>query len=435
MQDGEGLPQCAHFRDAEDALGKRNGLVERESQAQEAMQKSEIVRRICDVVSAECSKAFGSRIVSLILTGSAARGEVTAVSRGTQWKLLSDAEFLAVVQANDKSDSKTAALVREESAKELRSEDIEVSIDIAVVTHSYFRSLPPYIFSYELRSYGKVVSGDVSLLGLIPSFTAADISKEDAWRLLCNRMIEQFAFLDDMESATLELTPALEYATVKLYLDMATSYLVFAGQYAPTYRERADRLLMLASHANEDGPFPLAKFASRIAECTAWKLSGDDEDSLGGMEFWREAISYMRRLWRWEMIQLTHASGELTIASLSKRLGEQLTAKQRLRGWMSLVKRDGWMKSCVKWPRWMRLASRSTPRYLVYQVAAEIAFRLPCLVKHNGEPPRLDVNWNELQALLPARAPRSIARNSAVWRNVVSSALWNYSRFLRNTRA
>ncbi|MGB6482029.1 MAG: hypothetical protein WBE86_00925 [Candidatus Acidiferrales bacterium] len=404
------------------------------------MQRSEVVQKICDVVAAECNRAFGDRVVALILTGSAARVEATILNAADGWKLSSDAEFLLVVQRTAESgDTKATNSVKQESAKKLRSQGIEVSLDLAVVLPSYLQALPPHIFSYELRSCGKVIAGDPSVLDLIPKFAAQKISREDAWRLLCNRMIEQLEFVDDLENSTVQLTSRLSYASVKLYLDMATSYLVFAGHYAPTYRERADRLSTLASQPNEESPFPLTKFAARVAECTSWKLSGDEESCDRGVEFWHEAISYMRRLWRWEMIQLTHASGELTIASLTNQLAEQQTSKQRFRGWMSVVKRYGWVKSCAQWPRWVRLSSRSTPRYLVYQVAAEIAFRLPCLIKHNGQPPRLDVNWRQLRGLLPARlserAPHSNSQGKAAWRKLVDDVLWNYSEFLRSTRA
>ena len=434
MQDGADLERSSGRRDA--ASEEANCGIVHDDQDEDMMRRSEVVQKICDIVAGECSAAFGDRVVSLIVTGSAARGEATIVNAGKGWKLSSDAEFLMVVQRDGGgADARAADLVKQESAKQLRSQGIEVSLDLAVVRSSYLQALPPHIFSYELRSCGKVISGDPGVLDLIPKFAVQEISREDAWRLLCNRMIEQLAFVDDLETSTVQLTPRLNYATVKLYLDMATSYLVFAGHYAPTYRERADRLSALASQPNEQAPFPLTKFATRVAECTSWKLSGDEESCDRGVEFWHEAISYMRRLWRWEMIQLTHASSELTIASLTNRLAERQTTKQRLRGWMSVAKRNGWVKSCTQWPRWGKLASRSTPRYLVYQVAAEIAFRLPCLIKHNGEPPRLDVNWRELQSLLPVRVPQSNSPSNAVWRKLVDDVLWNYSAFLRSTRA
>lgn len=399
------------------------------------LRRDEVVPRICEIVAEKCGAAFGNRMTSLILTGSAARNEVTILKDAARWKIAGDAEFMALVRQEAKTDGRAAASVSGESSRELSKHGIDASVDVAVVTAPYFQSLPPHIFSYELRTCGKIIAGDSNALSLIPEFSAAHISREDAWRLVCNRMIEQLQFVDDLETSTSELTPRLEYATVKLYLDMATSYLVFAGQYAPTYRERAERLAALVKDPNRSAPFPLSKFAARVAECTSWKLSGEEAFGETRSDFWPEAISYMRRLWRWEMIQLTDASGELTVSGLAHRLAKQQKADLRVRAWMSAAKRNGWLKSTLQLPGWMRLARRSTPRYSVYQVAAEIAFRLPCLLKHNGQPPRLDVNWRALRGLLPVRAPQPHSSSRPAWRQVTDDVLWNYSRLLRSTRA
>lgn len=233
----------------------------------------------------------------------------------------------------------------------------------------------------------------------------------------------------------MQLTPRLHYATVKLYLDMATSYLAFIGGYAPTYRERAERLATLATEPRNEAPFSLRKFGARVAECTSWKVTGDEEGRDRRVELWREAIRYMRRLWRWEMIQLTNDHNDSTIADLSAFLARQQNMVQRLRGWMSLVKRRGLLKSIPQWPRWIRLASNSTPRYLVYQAAAEVAFRLPCLMKHADQSARLNVRWREMRELLPERAPQSEPFPDAIYSKLVSDVLWNYSEFLEDTRA
>jgi hypothetical protein len=418
------------------ALDEEDRFHHCEIQDELMMRRDEVVRKICDAVDAECNTAFGNRVISLIVTGSAARGEATIVNSGHGWKLLGDAEFLVVVQQTvGAADARCADTVKCEGARKLRSQGIEVSIDLAVVRVSYFKRLPPYIFSYELRVCGKVISGNPSVLELIPKFTARDISREDAWRLLCNRMIEQLEFVGDLERSPVQLTPRLHYATVKLYLDMATSYLAFTGCYAPTYRERAQRLATLAIESSNEAPFSLRKFGARVAECTSWKLTGDEEGRDRHVKLWREAIRYMRRLWRWEMIQLTNDHNDLTIAALSVRLARQQNVAQRLRGWTSLVKRRGWLKSSPQWPRWMKLALHSTPRYLVYQAAAEVAFRLPCLVKRSDQPPRLNVRWREIQALLPEQAPQSDACPDAIWWKLVDDVLWNYSEFLQDTRA
>lgn len=394
--------------------------------------RREVTRKICDVVAAECSAAFGDRILSLVVTGSVARDEATVVSLDSGWKLLGDAEFLVVVrQTSGPADATSLDFIKSESEAKLRSERIEVDIDLGLVRTSYLKNLPPHIFSYELRACGKVISGDPGILNLIPTYGPKDLSREDAWRLLCNRMIEQFRFMGEPMNSATQLSPRLHYATVKLFLDMATSYLVFAGDYAPTYRERAERLMALAQQAGNASTFPLRKFAIRVTECTSWKLTGDGADYDNRVEFWHEAINYMRRLWRWEMLQLTGERSEFAIHCLMARLASQQGIKQRLRGWMSLAKRRGWKASWLDWPRWVKLAVRSTPRYLVYQVAAEVAFRLPCLVKQSDQHSRLNVNWRKLHALLP----QSNLDGDTDWRKVANDVLWNYSDFLQNTRA
>ena len=139
----------------------------------------------------------------------------------------------------------------------------------------------------------------------------------------------------------------------------------------------------------------------------------------------------MRRLWRWEMIQLTNDHNDLTIADLSTNLARQQNMAVRLRGWMSLVKRRGFLRGIPRWPRWMKLAFHSTPRYLVYQAAAEVAFRLPCLVKHSGQLSRLNVRWRDIQALLPEQAPQSNSCRDAIWRELVDDVLWNIRSFCK----
>jgi predicted nucleotidyltransferase len=379
---------------------------------------------------------YANGLRAVVLTGSLARDEATFIGRSGALELLGDADFLLVYEPGVPDlDAATEEALSRSIEKSLLRLGIRGTVHAHAVFPKYFRALRPTIFSYELKRCGRVVWGDARVLESIPDFSAADISREDAWRLLCNRIVEHLAFVGDLSNVQAELNPQLHYATVKLVLDMATSYLVFAGQYVPGYRARSERLLALASQPNDHAPFPLGKFVSHVKDCTSWKLSGDEECCERGVERWQEAISYMRRLWRWEMIQLTNARGALTVADLSNRLARQQSAKQRLRGWLSLVKRRGWLRSAAQWPRWMRMAFHSTPRYSVYQAATEVAFRLPCLVKHGGQPPRLDVNWHEIRKSLPESSPQSNSENGALWRKVVNDVLWNYSEFLERTDA
>lgn len=393
-------------------------------------------QEICRQVVENCRSVYGNRLRAMVLTGSLARNEATFIRVGKGLKLLGDADCFLIFQrdASLPPASDTHSLQRKIEGS-LTGKGLSGKIGLSAVTPRFLKNLPRAISTIELRDSGQVLWGDPSILSMIPKFSESDIIREDAWRMLCNRMIEQLAFAGDLSGASTELTPELHYATVKLFLDMATSFSVFVEQYAPSYRERSERLLALAQHPPEGTPFPLKKFAARVAECTSWKLSGENRDCDRRVELWHEAISYMRRLWRWEMIQLTNASKELTIESLLSQLARQQTASQRLRGWLSIAKRRGSLRSWRCWPRWIRLSLASTPRYLVYRAATELTFRLPCLVRHAGQPPRLDVDWGSIQSRLPERAPHSDSSDDIPWRGLVDDVLWNYSEFLLNTRA
>lgn len=391
---------------------------------------------ICQEVVSRCTLTWGDRIRAVILTGSLARNEATFVRQGDRHKLFGDADcFIVFQRATALPPDREIVPLQREIEDSLAQEGLTARVGLSCISPRFLKALPPIISTYELRNCGEVLWGDNEALSLVPNFFTQNLSREDAWRMLCNRMIELLAFVEDFSASNAELTPELHYATVKLFLDMATSYLVFAGQYAPSFRERSQRLLLLADNPPADAPFPLKKFASRVAESTAWKISSEEEDCDRRVELWHEAISYMRRLWRWEAVQLTGARGELTIGALCRLAAKQQNTGQRIRGWLSVARRRGMLKSWRHWPRWGRLGLSSTPRYLTYHAAAEVAFRLPCLVKHAGQPPRLDVDWRQIQSLLPERGPQRKSDNGIPWRELAGDVLWNYTEFLLSTRA
>jgi hypothetical protein len=391
---------------------------------------------MCERIVGHCVRIYGDRLSAIVLAGSMARDEATFVCDGKDVKLLGDADCVLIFRkdASLPADSETASL--EHTIEEhLAKDGVCGKVGLSAVTPRFLENLPPDITTYELRNCGQVLWGEPDILSIVRNFSARDILREDAWRMLCNRMIEQLAYVGHLDNTCAELTPELHYATVKLFLDMATSYLLFAEQYAPSYRQRSVSLLAFAERTHGDAPFPLKKFAARVAECTSWKLFGEARDCDRRVALWHEGISYLRRLWRWEISQLTGVRGEATIEFLCRQLAKQQTVQQRLRGWLSVVKRSGWLKSWRRWPRWMRLSLDSTPRYLIYRVATEVVFGMPNLPEHEGELLRRDVDWHAVQALLPERAPRSNAPQKPAWHALADDVLWNYSEFLLDTRA
>lgn len=247
-------------------------------------------------------------------------------------------------------------------------------------------------------------------------------------------MIEQLGFLDDLEGSPDRLTPRLHYATVKLYLDMATSYSVFVENYAPSYQERSQNLTAFAEKSSMEAPLPLKEFSARIRECTEWKVSGENTDCNCGVELWQEAISSLRRLWRWEAMHLAEAAGEFSDEELWVLLARRLTARQKLRGWASLVKRSDWLESWRSWPRWIKLSVRATPRYWIYRAGMKIAFNLPELIgaSSNGTRPTLDCL--RIASILPT-GRADIKSGQEAWRPLAKEIVTDYWKYLPGTLA
>jgi hypothetical protein len=395
---------------------------------------------ISAAVVAACVDAFGDHLRGIVLTGSVARREATFVRDSAGWNALGDAEFFVVFeQRRPLPGAAQTESVRQEAERSLMGEGIRCHIDLSPVHPEYLRGLQPHILAYELRECGQVVWGDPGLLSLIPPFPASAILLEDAWRLLSNRMVEYLAVAAGLLQPGRPLPPAAFYRTVKLYLDMATSFLLFAGEYEPTYAGRAARLRRLAAapRPNMDLPFPLDAFADRVAFCTAFKLRGpgyreEDAAAFQGEQagvFWKDAVAYARRLWRWELRRLTGSAEGLSDRELMRAWMRRQPLRLRLRGWVRVVRDSGWRCSWRAWPRWLMLALQASPRHWVYAAATEIVFRLP----HAGN---LDAfNAASICQWLPLPSDPQALDTVPRWAQAGFAVLSNYERFVAVTRA
>jgi hypothetical protein len=307
---------------------------------------------------------------------------------------------------------------------------------LSPVRGAYLRRLRPAIFAYELRASGRVVWGDATVLSLAPAFSAADIPLEDAWRLLCNRLVEQLEVAADMSEPATDLPEPALYRTVKLHLDMATSLLVFLGSYEPTYRQRAERLRDLARRRSQSDryPFRLEPFARIVTACTDWKLAGGDEPAPEGVS-WAGVIERARRLWRWELVRLTGVSAELADHALLEAWLSRQPAADRARGWLHVLRKCGWQRSWRYWPRWAHLARRGSPRYLVYSAACRLLFELPRFEAEGSDETREGGAWEGLWDDLPVIRPWASQRRALPWQEAASEITWSYHEFLVGTRA
>jgi hypothetical protein len=387
------------------------------------------------------SATYGDNLKAIVLTGSLARHEGTCVLEHGVWTQLGDAEFLLVFNEKAKlppSSELLALQAQIESA--LLDMSIRCQISLAAVHPAYLRRLRPHIFAYELLRHGRVLWGE-PVISLIPHFSPAEIPLEDAWRLLCNRMIELLETSVMIADDDQQLPGAVFYQTLKLYIDMGTSLLIFVGAYEPTYAGRAERLQFLGQgkDALKDCPLDLVRFAERVVACTRCKLSGGDKLMLagldwepGGLGFWKAAIADARSLWRWELSRLTRGDvnrftdDQLMIACMQKQ-----AIGQRMRGWISLMRRGGWRRSWQKWPGWARSVLHGSPRYRIYAAASDLLFQLPAWV---GQDHKDGSREKELLLRLPVRSSALIA-TSRDWRRASAEIAWNYHQFLVGTQA
>jgi hypothetical protein len=329
-------------------------------------------------VIAQLPPAMQAGLRAVLLTGSVARGEGSWLASGHELRLLGDADTLLVFTATCPLPSWTAlAAIEDHVARRLRAHGIVADVSVKAVHPGYLRRLPPHIFGYELRHAGQCVWGDPTVLQLIPDYPRRALPRDDAWRLLTHRLIESLpAVLTAGKRGSGD--EAVEfYPSIKLHLDMATSYLVFCGEYEPSYAGRALRLHAHWGRAGTAAP-PLAPdFASRVLASTEWKLAPGATGRATLARLSDLALADARALWLWELEQMVGASAAaLGRAGIWRRWLRQRSWRTWARGWAGAARRLGSRTSLRLAPRWARLFARGTPRHCIYGVAAELIFAL-----------------------------------------------------------
>lgn len=412
------------------------------------------VRRasICAAAVEACRKTFRNALHAVVLTGSLARDEASFIDApGIGTRALGDAEFLLIFQQDSQLPTRqTIGDVQEEIERKLRAANLVCAIGLSSAYPSYLRNLRPHIYAYELRNCGRVLWGSTRILSLIPDFTSAEIPLEDGWRILSNRMIEHLAAVAAMGEPGAILTSEVLYSTVKLTLDMATSFLLFCGLYAPTYHKRFERLRTLAKAGTAEfaPPFSIREFADLVAWATRCKLSPQCEretaDHQAERQIWLRAVTFAVSLWEWELARLTRSSEGATPASLMKRWMRQQSLGDRIRGWASLMRKLGWWQSIGNLPRWACLAPYASPRYRIYAAAGELFIALPFIsgvasksgpaVAEPSRAPEETFAHAVIREWLPVRRETEKI-NRPDWRHLVSDIAWNYGEFLKETRS
>jgi hypothetical protein len=377
---------------------------------------AELVRRV--VVSVARQK-YGESLRAVVLTGSLSRNEGTFVPRERGFNLVGDCDLLLIF--NDSRELPSAQSIDgfERSAGAMLADaGITGIVSASAGQPKYLIDLKPSIFAYELRTNGTVLWGDSDCIRLIPEFASCDIPLEDAWRMLCNRIIE---CLDCSSEGSPEFDEENRLlAITKLYLDMTTSLLVFLRRYHPSYGARLAELEKVVSETGSVLPFITGEFVEHVRRCTEWKLSGTgipiDKDSAIA------AYRFAHELFRWELQRLTDSDEFSDNHHLIKTWAAKQSVTGKMRGWAT-VTRTCLQKELPIHPfRWSALAIRISPRHAIYAAGAELFFK--------SDSATAAADWNHLRSALP------ISRStSGLWCDVAADVVWNYKTFLTGTTA
>jgi hypothetical protein len=392
-------------------------------------------RAICDSVVHVCTDVFRNQLRSIIVTGSLARDEASLLLKEDSWTVHGDAEFMIVFERNAPLPIiGVRAEIRRRIENDLLQRNIRCKVDLSVVHQSYFRHMPAHIFTYELKHCGRVIAGDECILQSIPDYSAEDLSLEDAWRLLSNRLLEVLECATELTSDK-PLSAALRYKILKLYLDMGTSFLVFVQAYAPTYAGRRAALQRLSRQKMTAGqyPFDLAGFADLVARCTDEKLLSQRGNDYPIELPCRGAIQTARALWRWELARLVGTKSELTDLDLFNRWISLQPFMKRIRGWLYIVRARGWRRSYLVCLRWLKLR-KASPRHWIYLVSSSLIFQLTA--DANSSPAPLQAaNCVSLSTYLPIHKLTAKNQSCPSWEHLAQDVVWNYQQFVVGTRA
>lgn len=383
---------------------------------------------VCEETVSACSTLIG--LEAIILTGSMARDEASFTDDNETVVVRGDAEFLLVFGRNVRVPSAYAV---EQQAGMVQSRLIESSIRCKIclspVSTAFLEGIVPHIFGYELRHCGRVVWGDPNTLTRVPTFDAKEIPLDDAVRLLCNRIIE----LLEVVALSGSTSKQAQYATVKLYLDMATSFLVFTGGYRPTYRDRFEEIKNLAKGKTADVPFEMTEFAKLVEYSTDMKLSSGHPSPNGFTkeletreQFLKEASHFAHSLLRWELQRLLKLGDDVSDEDLLERWADSQPWTTRLRGWARVFRDSTATTMWSNWTRWLRLAPRTSPRQSIYFAACALFFKMPNLLR-DGQ----DESFQYLNRQLPISTE---ANKKIEWRSLAALIAQNYHQFVEFTR-
>jgi hypothetical protein len=284
--------------------------------------------------------------LGLLLTGSFARGEGTIVRDATgsiRW--LSDIECLVLFGDRSHADWTAIATAVAQICTTLNREPARLAkglkIELSPIRISKLAQMRPAIFTHELSLNGKLLWGDAGRIQMPHAMSPGYDLRRDGLRLLNNRIVEHLKTRVLHETGGTDLLPML-YSLHKFWVEMATSLSVFIGCYAPSYRERSERLAAVFEGGCAASLKKIvAPLQSRLQSTTLKSSGAEISWSDLGAELSAVAAA-AARLWWWETGDiLADDSQPSDWREIARRLRRVQTHSQMIRDWGRLLLRRG----------------------------------------------------------------------------------------------
>ena len=281
------------------------------------------IEKLIKGVTEDIARRLGDNLEALILVGSFARGEGI--------ETLSDIELLAIVK----------------NVKIVPNSEAIKNITIKFTTSKHLERLKPYIFTIELKKYGKVFWGDKDILRLVPDYSYADIEPKDGWTLLNNRIVEQLMVWREASSHQ----PVRYYDIVKGYIQLVNAYLAVNRRYKSLYPEKEEEFNRVY---NGNG-----SLKNKVSE--AFSFLKEPENRILALDEalrqWNELRDYYRQLWQEQ----------------SRIFAKPPSFLERIKGWIKVLS-DSKKRTFFSFSEIIRNLLTNSHQSLIYKAAVNEYF-------------------------------------------------------------
>jgi len=346
----------------------------------------EIFRRYIRQISNHVLQNLGRNVLdAIILIGSPSRGEATVGETSQGLKIYSDLDFY-LVPKNGYEGHLLRAVPR---VKQLLSLDPTIDVTLNVQTRKDLSNFGPTINTVDLISSGKVIWGDEEILSTVPNYSSHEIVKDDAIKLILNRIIEQ---LISFEKRKQDRKPNL-YSSAKMFIDLSASILAFIGEYHSSYREK-ERRLKRCFPTFKNLPSIIPDFIQKVEFWTQFKLDpskavketvyspfpGADRNNLY-MAVWLDSIQYARAILLWEIQQLLKPSPYPDTIQLLMSYFTNEPTLLKIKTWLKTIMRRQIKVTQLPFSKLHKIITKGSPRHLMYFSGALLFFCAPVMIQ------------------------------------------------------